>query len=690
MKTQKHRSQASGTATCGRRNSRYGFMLMTVTLGLIVGIPAMGIAIEAPLDTLPHVVPPSPEEAASANLGISRTLLPDIEATSLPRSRPPQSPPRFDDPVAAELRFLQARRAAESGDFNQAEHLLNEAVASGADRARVRWWQVAQALERIDPAGLIWALPKSVLTAWNEPLASPRLLMLAHQGLLVFVTLFWAVVVGAYLAVYWRYIAHDLAAINLRDHRRGFATWTPLFVVVAVVLARPGVLGGLALLSIPLMIQARGRNRSLLLGAWLATMVLVFPNWPPLREAVVTLDPGSETVLLGRASTLPADPALIADLRERLADAEQPARRARLQTALAIQEARRGRFTDSSDLYREALGQQPDLVPAIVGLANNAYFQSRYDDAVGDFRRARDLAPTRGEIPYNLAQVYFKKLFVPEAGQALQDARDLGFEPPVWEATGSHNFSPVVYLGLERTQLRASAHAEAAHYPPLADLAAWNAFLGAPPLPPFLMLGGLLVVALLLTFWWSNQEETRNCDNCGVEICRDCCLDREGAWLCHACGETANRARSEMVLATLLKNRSRAAGLARSASLCRLARFVPGAGYLALGETGKAVVRIFTVACGLYLAGFAWTLDPAAAWQTPGLVLAEETIHPTWLPLPIAGWPGLALWPVGIGVALLALVALGGLIDAVHLRQRLPERLIQGLTTDTAPGPGRP
>ncbi len=633
----------------------------------------------APLDTLHVVAPPSPYESADATMGLSRNLLPDIEATSLPRVKPPQLPPRLDDPVAGEARFLAARRAARAGDNANVQQLLDDAVQKGTEPARLRWWQLSQALRDLDPVTVIWALPKSLRAAWHEPLAAPRLLILAHQGALQLLAIFWTLLLVAYYAVYWRFLAHDLAARLLRDHRQRVPAWLPLLIVAAALATRPGWLGMLSLLSIPIVIHARGRNRGPLVATWVCALLLVFPSWPPLREAVVALDPHSETVLLERAVTEPADALLLTELRERLAKADDPARRARLQVAVATQESRRGRFTASNDLLREALAVNPSHIPALVAMANNAYFQSRHDDAVTGYRRARELAPDRGEIPYNLAQVYFKKLFVPEAGQALQDARDLGFDPPSWKAQDASAFSPVIYLGFDRGELHASARGEAASYPPLAHLAAWNAFLGVSELPPFVLLGALLALALLLTYWSAHHDESRTCDNCGQEICRECCLRRDGQWLCHSCGETADRARSGMVLATLLKNRSRAAGLARTAVLCRLARWMPGIGHLALGQPHRAAARLFVAAGAVFLIAAAWAFDPATSWRTPGLVLAEETVHPLWLPLPAAAWDGPAAWPLGVGVVLLLLIQISALVEAGQLRHRLPERLVQGL-----------
>ena len=641
----------------------------------------------APLDTLNA----APAPAATANLNISRKLLPDVSTTIVPRAVPPATPPRLDDPDAGERLFLNARHAAGSGKRGAAETSIRAALDARPGDSRLPLWQVMQALDTRDPAAFVWHLPGALRAAIGDPLAAPRLAQQAHQSAVLLLTVFWTVLVAAGLLAWWRPLAHDMSAFLFRDRTHRLRLGAPLLLVIAVILVRPGWLGGLALLSIPLLLQARGRSRNLLLATWLLALGLTFPNWPLLRETMPVLDPSSETTLLVRAGNDRGSTSLIQDLRARLGEAEDPERRLRLRLALGLQEARRGRYSASSEQFRAVLGERPLDVTSLVGLANNAYFTSRFDEALAGYHHARELAPGRGEIPYNQAQVYFRKLFVPEAAAALDDARNLGFDPPALQegAQGASDFSPAVYLHLTRSDLRASARRESGLYPPLAGLAAWNYLLGAPPLPLFVLLGGLLAVALVLTYWSGLHDDIRSCDSCGAEICRDCCFDHSGACFCRDCGETADRSRSEMVLATLLKNRSRTVGLATTARLVTLARLVPGAAHLAVGETGRGFRRLAMLALALYLVGFGWSFDPSATWMTPGLVLAEETLHPLWLPLPAASWPGPLGWPVAAGWILLITVYTLALVDGTRLRQKLPERLFQSYAGPTAPGPGR-
>jgi tetratricopeptide (TPR) repeat protein len=656
---------------------------LLVSLTLLLSANAESAASEvphsAPLDTL--VTAPLPPVAAG-NMVMTRRHLPEISTTTVPRQPPPAVPPRLDDPLAGERHFRAAVHASRTGRRDQAELAIRSAVTARPGDSRLALWQIGQALSNREPGAFVFHLPGAWRAVTSDPLAAPRLALQAQQAAILQLGIFWTVLVVVGLAAWWRSLAHDMSALLYRDPDHRLRRWTPWLLILSVVLMRPGWLGALALISVPLLLQTRGKSRALLLSTWLVTLALVFPNWPILRESVPIVDPESETTLLVRAGQEEASALLLKELRERLATAEEPDRQHRLRLAIALQEARRGRFTASSEHFRTVLTERPDNVMALVGLANNSYYLSRFDEALRGFQQARELAPQQGEIPYNMAQVYLKKLFLPEAGQAIEDARTLGFAPvgPRELVTVGSDFSPLVYLELPRQDLRSSARSEAERYPPLVSLAAWNYFLGAPPLPLFMLLGGLLVIGLLLAYWGGLQDRIRHCDSCGNEICRSCCRQHGDSLICPACTEIAERARSEMVLATLLKNRSRTVGLATTARLVRLARLVPGAAHLAIGEVGRAARRLVLLSLAVFLIGGGWAFDPSAAMASPGLILAEETIHPLWLPLPAAAWPGPWGWPVVLGWILLAAVLVQALLDAARLRQRLPERLIQQQT----------
>ncbi len=633
----------------------------------------------APLDTLQEASEPVPIDPryAGGDIEISRKVLPDVQATTVPTGRTPDRTPRLDDPQAGAWKFHLARQAALGGNPDLVRTNLRDAVLAAPGESRYAWWQSLQAVKGMDAATLVQVLPVSIRAIIDSPVARGSAVVRAHQFALLATGVFWTLLVAALYLVWWPHLAHDLGAIFVRDRRHNLRNKLPLVLPFAFLMLRPGWLGFLALMSVPLLIQTRGKARALLASTWLAAVALAFPTWPLLQQAVPAIDPGSEVTLLQRAGTLPPSRVLIDRLESALKEAVDPGRRTRLQTVLAIQEARRGRFTQSDRLFSDILQREPTHFPAQVGLANNTYYRGRLDQAADGYRRAAEAHPNRGEIPYNEAQVYFKKLFVPEATEALDRARDLGFAAA--RAAGGREirrdgYSPVVYPALTTAEMTAACAFEAGNYPPEVTFSAWQHLLGAPPVPLYMLLSAPLLLAFLLVWKWSRQNDPRCCENCGVPVCITCSRVRDTAWLCPGCGETADRARSDHVLGTLLKNRSRTEGMAYSARVVRLGRMLPGAGHLATDHVLSGWARLSLLSLGLIVALTGWSFDLGAAWATPGLLLPSEAIHPVWLPLPVALWSGFGALPILIGAALTVLALLIGLFDGPGLRRGIPDR----------------
>jgi hypothetical protein len=232
---------------------------------------------------------------------------------------------------------------------------------------------------------------------------------------------------------------------------------------------------------------------------------------------------------------------------------------------------------------------------------------------------------------------------------------------------------------------------EAGNYPGMVVLAAWRHQLGAPPLPLFALIGGPVLLGLFMIMWWNRHNDPTECENCGIPLCHDCCKVHDGAWLCAGCGETAERSRSDMVLATLLKNRSREEGIAHGRRILRVGRLLPGAGHLATGHFWKAFVRLSFLAMGLFLLTAGWAFDLGSEWASPGLMLPGETLHPKWLPMPAAMWPGWMGSSFLIGAGLIVLSWVIALLDGPGLRRGTPDRYSLApnpSARETATGPG--
>mgnify|MGYP002385284027 FL=1 len=642
---------------------------------LLAVLPGATRAAEAPLDTLETQDAPPPW--VPRDIQISRSLLPEISGSQLPATQPPARPPRLDDPLEAAWRFHQARRALADDQADAALQKVREAGALDPARAAYPWWRTWLALhgrnlDFLEALPAAWHASRADLAAWK------RLLLLGHEGALLWLALFWTLVALACLFRWGRHVAHDLSALFWRDARHAPRRWTLPLLLLALVLLRPGWLLWLGLVSVPLYLGASNRGRALLALIWLLAAAAVYPDWPALRSAVPALDPGSETVLLSRAAVSPATPQLVQELEQRLPQAGRDApRTARLRLALGIQAARGGDYDASRRLFDAIARQDPSNVAAVVNLANSEYYLGRYDAAVRGYQQALQSEPTRGEIYYNLSQAYTRKLFFRESSEALTSANRLGFSPEPWEdaAEAYNGFAPVVYLGHDREDLESSARWEATHYAPLAHLAAWFPWLGPAPRLLFWLLLGLLILTVVLGLALPLRLRCAPCSNCNVPICPRCGTRREEGLLCAKCQETAERARSELVLATLLKNRGRDIELHFVTAARRFNRWLPGASNLVAGQPLMGLARLGLLATALLLMLFGWSFNLMAVWDMPGVRLPEETLHPLLAPLPVDAWNGLRGWSLWAGLALASLLYATAWLGRESFRRGRPSHM---------------
>jgi hypothetical protein len=161
--------------------------------------------------------------------------------------------------------------------------------------------------------------------------------------------------------------------------------------------------------------------------------------------------------------------------------------------------------------------------------------------------------------------------------------------------------------------------------------------LGVPPDHAGWWLAGSLVACLGLARGLRRERLVFECANCASLACRRCSGHHEGSVLCAGCAATARRAKSELVLSTLLRNRRNEAQAIFQRRARRLNAWLLGAG----GLYNSVSTR--TISYGL------WLSILAVGALLPGLPLSDP-----WEP----GAPRTASW-VRIGcAALLALVAL--------------------------------
>ena len=328
-----------------------------------------------------------------------------------------------------------------------------------------------------------------------------------------------------------------------------------------------------------------------LLGILLLLLAVqsVVPRAP--STLLVGADPSRRAALVERAAYEPPTEMLLAHLREARAESPDDPD---LLLAEGLLLARRGDFEASNEALLHNLRLRPDDVTSTNNLAANHYFLGDMEKAVAGFQRAAALDSTQAAPYYNLSQAYMRKLFLKEGGEALEQAMRAGFA--LTEQVERLPRGAVYFLRPSPGDYWRMAWNDPARIQPFEVLGARLPGLGVPPSHVGPWLVAVLVAAVVLGFVVPRRRLVFECVNCGALACRHCRGEHEGAVLCQGCAGTARRAKSEMVLTTLLRNRRRDAESNYLRRLRRLDTWLLGAGALSDG------VRRRGLASGLFVA----------------------------------------------------------------------------------------
>ena len=309
--------------------------------------------------------------------------------------------------------------------------------------------------------------------------------------------------------------------------------------------------------------------------------------------------------------------------------------------ARGLVHARRGEFQRSNQAFLENLERRSDDPISTNNVACNHFFLGNIDRAVAGFQRSVALDSTRAVTHYNLGQAYMQKLFLREGGASLRTALELGFV-----AADQHEPLPrgaVYFRRPSAPQLWSLAWTERSAITPFDLLHDQSHWTGVPSGHIPYWLGATLLVSVALSTIWRRDRRVFECVNCGELACPLCQGEHEGAVLCRGCARTARRARSEMVMQTLLRNRRRDAESAYLLRISRLDRWGLGLGRIVDGLRGRGIVTaLFLGAAG------------------GALLLGRAPLGDPWAPLP-EGWWSLWRW---CGLATLVVAAvLNGLLE---------------------------
>jgi tetratricopeptide (TPR) repeat protein len=256
--------------------------------------------------------------------------------------------------------------------------------------------------------------------------------------------------------------------------------------------------------------------------------------------------------------------------------------------ARGLLRARQGNFEASAADFRQVLALRPDDPKATNNLANDHYFLGEYDRAVAGYQHSAALDSLQGSTHYNLAQAYIKKLFFKESGEQMQLASRAGFEL----GSGGNRLPTgvVAYQSPDQWQSWRIAWSECDDLKPLDFLTPWRRWIGVPTEQIRIWLAATLLLSLLLMKIFPREKLVFECANCGNLSCPSCSGEHDGNVLCPGCFGTARRARSEMVLSTLLRNRRRSTEFRFHGRVQWLNAWLIGAGDLYSGLRKRGIV----------------------------------------------------------------------------------------------------
>lgn len=633
------------------RGRRLAFALVTLCLLALLPPGAHATAPDptAGASAIPAADPPEtilePQAAPTAAAAETTATLAAVEGTATATASPRTddaalnaSPEQWSQILASQsdrfaqsrLRSRQAQALLAEDNPERAMRLLQEAIALDPLYPTPHFLMAKLlATRRNAGAALKFADGVSALASGyrNQSIAAANALAVVDMVLLVVLCWTLAVLLMRYLP----FVHHQLSARlapAVHVHSRAWLLWV---VILAPFAFGWGLLPTLALALVLVWLYAGWRPRLTLglLMLWFAAQGI---HPAPFGVALNGIDPLSSSALVMRAAEEPPTVGLRRDLVEAV---EREPQNADLLFALGLLDARAGRFAESSTSFQAGLALDPDDAVATTNLANNHFFLGDIERAVAGYQRAAALDSTQALAYYNLSQAYIKKLFFKEAGVAMRAASTHGYG--VQQQPGTFPRGAVHYVQPSPRALWALAWQDRTRVAPPDLLGTLVPVLGVPPDHAGWWLAGSLLLCLVLSRALRREQLVFECANCASLACRRCSGHHEGSVLCAGCAATARRAKSELVLSTLLRNRRNEAQTVFQRRARRLNAWLLGAG----GLYNSVSTRTISYSV--------WLAILVVGALLPGLPLSDP-----WEP----GAPRTASW-VRIGcAALLALMAL--------------------------------
>ncbi len=512
-------------------------------------------------------------------------------------------------------RFRQARHehraglaSLREGDRDEADRHLSTAISMDWEYPEAHFDLARMQAQSGNP---------SALGAWLDGIFTsfigfPQQTLVAANALVVFDLVVAGVLLWVVLILFFRYapfLQHQLAGyMDPWAHQRHRNRLLLVPVMLPLVLGL-GLIPTLALVLPVVWIYSRRRTRVIvgLMVGWFALQGL-YPG--PLGTILVGLDPLSAPSLVVRAGKDPPSPTLLAQVNTALRAQPDDAD---FLFARGLAMARAGRFEDSTRSFLACLEREPNRAAAINNVGCNHYYLGDVDRAVAGFQKAAAVDSTLGIVHHNLSQAYIRKLYLREGSEAMRRSVRHGFD--VQSEAEPLPRGAVYYAKPTERDLWAMAWHAGDETPPHALIPAAGRWLGVPPDHAGLWLAISLALSAILGATLPRKRLTFECANCGTLSCHNCRGEHEGAVLCHECAAHAKRARSELVLSTLLRNRRIEADVIFNRKLRRMNTWLLGAGWIYDGLQSRGL-NTATAFVSLAVAAWLSTWPLQDPWHT--------------------------------------------------------------------------
>ena len=528
-------------------------------------------------------------------------------------------------PLRSRLQLRRAEASLAEGNRVQAARELETAVVEDPDFAPA-WWGLARIhLSSANPL-FVEDLMEGFQASLHGYRAQSRL---ASRWLLTLDLIFGAAFLWIILVLLGRYLPflhHQLRSWTQpsgHSEGKGWLLWIP---VLALFTLHLGLLPLVCVATLTIWLYGGRRER------WILSFFILFfavqgVDRGLLSTPLVGVNETSTASLSSRAVHETPTFSLQTQLEKAL---EKEPENPDLHFARGLFLAHQGDFMASTADFRTVLKLRPNDAKAVNNLSSNHYFLGDYDRAVAGYQRGASIDSTQGSTYYNLAQSYIKKLFFKEGGDYMQRASRLGFEL----GSSAQRLPPgaVYHQAPSTAELWSMAWKERTNLRVLDLASPWGHWLGVPADSISLWLLATLLLSLMLSRIFPRERMVYECSNCGRLTCSKCSGEHEGSVLCPSCHTTAQRARSEMVLSTLLRNRRRASEFSFHSKVRRLNAWGLGAGDIYNGLRKRGVFMAILAWSFVF-----WIIEPSGFLADPWKPLTTDPLLAPGRVLSVAG-----------------------------------------------------